>query len=136
MNRCIINSVLIFLIVLIKFDLSLVNGAAKNVQCEEKCVSTPTQEGTCLKKARTNLTLVCDQYTVVSFVRNRDNKTITGFNIQLFSDNNSYLQIDKLYNQLIINNLRGIDSGKNSFQGFDIFKRENPCNYSIYTYGM
>jgi hypothetical protein len=127
-----------FFILLIKFD--SLNGAvtakAKNLQCEDKCISSPTDEAVCLRKAKTNLTLVCEKHSLVNFVRNNDNKTISGFNVQFFSDNNSYSQINNVYNELVINSLRGIDSGKRSFRGYDVLAKLDPCNYSIYTYGM
>jgi hypothetical protein len=134
MNRSIISSVLIF-VLFIKFESSVAN-VARNLQCEEKCVSDPAKEAVCLKKARTNLTLVCEQISVVNFNRNHDNKPISGYGVPFFSDNNSYSQINNTFNQLVINNLRGVDSGKNSFQGFDLFNQKKPCNYSIYIYGM
>ncbi len=119
MNKKMDSNGIFSLLVIIIFHLTLANCLTT---CTDKCRANSTHVAECLRKARANLTLECTNYDIVNFVRNFDNRTIFGFNVQFFSDNFNYSIVEGSFNQILINNLRGVDSGKKSFQAFNLKK--------------
>jgi hypothetical protein len=105
--------------------------------CKETCKTNYTNSAQCLRKPTQNLILECgSNYDVVNFIRKNDNQYISGYNIQFYSDDYNYSIISNEFNKLVINNLRRIDSGSNSFQSFNIFNKNETCNFSVYLYGI
>lgn len=134
------NKLLIYLLPLILVEVFLSNNNLIKCAstCTDTCQANYTHTGQCVRKAGEKLILECEQNdnNVVSFIRKNDNQYISGYNVQFYSDNNNYSQIDYKYNTLVINNVRRIDAGKNSFESYNIFDKAKICNFSVHLYGI
>jgi hypothetical protein len=134
MNTFLIYILLLTIIQAFIFNFSLIKCAST---CTEKCQANYTHPGQCLRKPKQNLTLECgSENDVVNFIRKNDDQYISGYNIQFYSENHNYSVIYNKFNKLLINNLRRIDSGQNSFQSYNILNKTKTCNFSVYLYGI
>ena len=138
MNKCILffnNKInfsfgLLLVILALLVQLVAIKG---QTQCGPRCISNSTHLAKCLKRAQDSVTLECAGYDYVNFIRRNDNKNISGFGVTFFSDNLNYSLVENSFNELIINKLRGIDSGTLSFQAIESRNRGS-CNFSLYVY--